>query len=220
LRGAGAEILGGFDERARDVLEGGVNGEKDKGRVDVSEHEDDGEWAVEEERDGFVSEMKILEEAVENAFAAENGFPGVAADEIADPQGHDDELVEEFLAAAGMKREVVGERIAEEQGAEGYGGGDAHGAEEDFDVDGLCEESVVIVEVPLVDEEAVFDGPEAVGEHQGIGKQEEKADPEEGRERNERFVGAGKHREEFGDRRLVKTNEGIGLPLASQFTKK
>src|SRR5271168_757829 len=37
--GAGAEILRGFDERTRDVLEGGVDGEKDEGSVDVREDE-------------------------------------------------------------------------------------------------------------------------------------------------------------------------------------
>jgi hypothetical protein len=171
----------------------------------VREHEDDGEGTVEEERDGLVSEMKVLEEAVENAFAAENGFPGVAADEIADPQGDDDELVEQFLAGAGIKGKIVGERVAEKEGAEGYGCGDAHGAQKDFEVDGLREESAVVVQVPLVDEEAVSDGPKAVREHQRVRKQEEEADPEERRERDERFVGAGKHREELGDRRLVKT---------------
>jgi len=184
LPGAGAEILGGFDERAGNVLEGGVDGEKNERRVNVREHEDDGEGTVEEERDRFVGEMKILEEAVEDAFAAENGFPGVAADEIADPQGNDDKLVEQFLAGAGMKRKVVGERVAEEQGAEGHRCGDAHGAQEDFEIDGLREESFVIVQVPLVDEETVFDGPEAVREHQRVGEQEEEADPEERWERD------------------------------------
>src|SRR5580658_2409576 len=33
-----AEILRSLDERARDVFEGGVNGEEDEGRVDVREH--------------------------------------------------------------------------------------------------------------------------------------------------------------------------------------
>jgi len=46
------------------------------------------------------------------------------------------------------------------------------------------------VQVPLVDQNSVMDGPEAVREHQRVGKQEEQADPEERRERDERFVNA------------------------------
>ena len=107
---AGAKVLRGFDERARDVLERGVNRKKDEWRVDVGEHQDDGEGAVEEKADGLVREMQILEEAVEHAVAAENCFPGVAADQIADPQRHDDELIEQILCA--RRREMRGSRRA------------------------------------------------------------------------------------------------------------
>ena len=58
-----------------------------------------------------------MQEAVEHAVAAENGFPGVAANEIADPQRDDDELIEDFFARAGVERKIVGERIAEQQRA-------------------------------------------------------------------------------------------------------
>ncbi len=64
-------------------------------------------------------------------------FPSVAADEIADPQRHDDQLVEEFLARAGMKREVIRERIAEEERTKSDRSGDAHGAKENVDVYGF-----------------------------------------------------------------------------------
>ncbi len=151
-RGAGAEILRGFDERARNVFERGVDGEEDEGRVNVREHEDDGEGAVEEKADGLVSDVGILEEAVEDAFAAENCFPGVAANEIADPERHDDELIEQFLARAGMKREVIGKGIAEKQGTEHDGAGDAHGAEENFGVEGIREQLLIIVEIPVMDD--------------------------------------------------------------------
>src|SRR5271157_545294 len=106
--GAGAQILRGFDERAWDVFEGGVNRKEDERRVNVGEHEDNGERTVQQKADGLVSDMRVLEEAVEDSFAAQNCFPGVAADQIADPERDDDELIEQFFACAGMKREVVG----------------------------------------------------------------------------------------------------------------
>ena len=98
------------------------------------------------------------------------------------------ELVEQFLANTAMKRQVIGERVAEQQGAKRHRSGDAYGAQEDSDVDGLGKESHIIVQVQLVDQDSVVDGPEAVREHQRVGKQEEQADPEERRERDERFV--------------------------------
>ena len=151
---------------------------------------DDGEGAVEKKADGCVSDVEILEEAVEDAFAAENCFPGVAANEIADPERHDDELIEQFFARAGMKREVVGERIAEEQGTEHHGAGDAHGAEENFGVEGIREELLIIVEIPVMDEDAVLYGPEAVRKHQRVGQKEKESDPEKRWGGDDRFVGA------------------------------
>ena len=133
-RGDGAEVLRGFDERARDVFERRVDGKKNKRRVDVREHENYGERAVEKNADGFVRDVQILQEAIEDAVAAENGFPGVAANEIADPQRDDDELVEQFFARAGVEGEEIRERVAEQERKKGHGGGDAHGAQEDLDV--------------------------------------------------------------------------------------
>src|SRR5215471_18783014 len=45
---AGTEVVRGFDEVSRDVLERSVQRKKDKGRVDVRKCEDDRERAVEE----------------------------------------------------------------------------------------------------------------------------------------------------------------------------
>ena len=50
-----------------------------------------------------MSDVQVLEKAVEDSVAAEDGFPGVAADEIADPQRNDDQLIEQFFAWAGLK---------------------------------------------------------------------------------------------------------------------
>jgi hypothetical protein len=89
-----------------------------------------------------------------------------------------------------MEREVVSQWIAEKKGAERHRCGDAHGAEKNSCVNGVREERVVIAQVPLVDHKPFAHGPEAVREHQRVGKQQKQADPKERRERNDRLVGA------------------------------
>ena len=54
---SGTEIVGSFDEIARNMFEGSVERKKDEGRIDVREHENYGEGAVEEKADGFVSDV-------------------------------------------------------------------------------------------------------------------------------------------------------------------
>ncbi len=61
---AGAEIMRGFDEIARDVFERGVERKEDERRVNVREHENDGEGAVEEKANWLFGDVKVLEEAV------------------------------------------------------------------------------------------------------------------------------------------------------------
>src|SRR5882762_627646 len=101
LNRSGAEVVRGFDKRAGDVFECRIDGKKNERGVDVREHENDGERAVEKERNGLMGEMQVLQEAIENAFAAENGFPGVTAHQVTHPQRNDDELVEQLFASAG-----------------------------------------------------------------------------------------------------------------------
>ena len=55
------------------------------------------------------------------------------------------------------------------------------------------EELGVILEIPLVDDDAVADEPEAVGKHERVGKKKEEADPEERWEGDDGFVEAGVH---------------------------
>jgi hypothetical protein len=131
--------LRGFNERAGNVLERGIDGKEYERRIDVREHEDHSEGAVEKETDGFVGDVEILEKTVEHAVAAENGFPGVAAYQIADPERDNHELVEEFLARAGVEGKIVRERIAEKKGAEGHGSSDARGAQENLEVERIGE---------------------------------------------------------------------------------
>ncbi len=137
--------MGSFDKIARDMFEGSVERKKDEGRVDVCEHENNGEGTVQEETDGFVGDVKILQEAVEHSFGTEDGLPGIAADEIADPQGNDDELVEKVLANAGVERHEIRDGVAEQQRKQSYSGGDTHGAEKNLRVDGLLKKFGVVL---------------------------------------------------------------------------
>ena len=189
----GAEVVGSFDEIARNVFEGSVQREKNERRVDVRESEDDRERAIEKKTDGSAGDVEVLQEAVEDAVGAENGFPGVAADEIADPERDDDKLIEKIFANARVEGHEVGERIAEQEREQRDAGGDASSAEKNFGVDGIMEELGIVLEIPLVDDDAVANEPEAVGEHEGVREKKEKRDPEKGRGGDDGFVGARVH---------------------------
>ena len=98
-----------------------------------------------------------------------------------------------------MKRQVVRERIAEEERAQCNRCGYAHGAQQDSNVHGFRKESGVIVQVPVMDDDAVADCPETVRQHQRIGKQKEQADPEERRQGDQRLISARVHEDVTGD---------------------
>ena len=66
----------------------------------MREHQDDGERAVKKEADGGVGQMQILQKTVENAVATQNRLPGIAADQVADPERHDNQLIKKFFASA------------------------------------------------------------------------------------------------------------------------
>src|SRR5262249_13370120 len=100
LQRARAEIMRSFDQRTRDVLECGVNRKEYKGRVDGSQHENDGKRAVKQELHRSVCDVGVLHEAVEHAVATEEGFPRIASDQITHPKGNYDELIQQFLAYA------------------------------------------------------------------------------------------------------------------------
>ncbi len=191
--GAGAEILGGFDEMARDVFEGSVERKEGERGINVGEGENDGERAIKEKANRLLGDVKVLQEAVEDAVRTQDGFPGVTADEIADPEGNDDELIEKIFANHSVKGHVIGEGVAEKEREHGDAGGDAGSAKKDFGINGIVEELGVILEIPLVDDEAIADEPEAVGKHERVGKKKKKADPQEGREGDHGFIEAGVH---------------------------
>src|SRR6185437_43329 len=103
LQRGSAQVMRGFHQVAGNVLQGGVDGQKSKWRVDVSEREHHRERAVEEEFDGMPCEVRILQQSIEHTITSQNGFPCVSADQVANPQGDDYQLVKQILASAGVK---------------------------------------------------------------------------------------------------------------------
>src|SRR5258708_20019496 len=85
------------------------------------------------------------------------------------------------------------ERVAEKYRKNCDGGRDAHGAEQDLDIKRIFEEREVVVQIPVMEDDAVADDPEAVQEHEQVGKKQEECYPEDGGERYQEFVGAGIH---------------------------
>src|SRR2546429_8160955 len=74
----------------RNMFESSIDGQKNKRGVDVREHQHDGERAVKEVANRLAGEVQILQEAIQHAVAAKNGFPSIAAHKVADPKRHDD----------------------------------------------------------------------------------------------------------------------------------
>src|SRR6202034_69968 len=133
----------------------GVDRQENEGRVNVCEHHDDGEGAVQQKADRLVREVPILQEGVEHAVAAENCFPCVAAHQITHPERDDHKLIEEFFANSRVERQVVRQRVAQEQREECDRTGDAHGAQENLCVEGMDEQLLIVLQVPLMDKQAV-----------------------------------------------------------------
>ena len=140
----GSEILRRFEKWARNVFERGVNRQEDKRSVDMGEHQDYCEGAVEKGGYRFTRDVEVLQEAVEDAIAAENRFPGISADQITDPERNDDELIEKFFARTRVKREEVRERITQNNRKQRDGTGDARRAAEHLQIDWILKESGVV----------------------------------------------------------------------------
>src|SRR5690348_18491355 len=106
--------------------------------------------------------MQILQETVQYAVAAENGFPGVPAHKIADPQRYDDELIEKLLSCAGVKSQVVRKGIAEKERAERDRSGDAHSAKKHLGIERIRKERLIVFPIPLVDDDSIANRPKTM----------------------------------------------------------
>src|SRR5438552_3848289 len=103
----------GFHQVAWDVLERSINWQKSKRCVDMRQGEYYRKRAVKKKTERMMSYVKILQQGVQNAVAAENCLPGIGPHQIAHPEGNDHQLIEQVFALARIKRKIVGERISE-----------------------------------------------------------------------------------------------------------
>ena len=183
-----------FDEISGNVFERRVNRKKCEWRVDVREGEDYRERAIEEEFDGMMRDVEILQEAVEHAIASKDCFPSVTAHKITGPQRDNHELVEKIFSFWCVKREEISEWVSENQREQGNGGGDANRSKKDREVNRVANQLDVILKIPVVNDGLLRrNRPEAVAEEKRVGKKEECGDPDQRRDRDGRFIGTGVH---------------------------
>src|SRR5579872_1653310 len=111
------------------------------------------------------AEVQVLQERVEHAIAAQDGFPGIGAHQVADPKRNDYELIEQVFARAGMKRKIVSQGITEQQSEEHDAGGNPHGAKQSLEVDVDAQQFGIVAEIPIMNDRLRrADRPEAVAE--------------------------------------------------------
>ena len=92
-----AQIVRGFHQIPRNVLERRIDRQKCERRVDVGERQHHGKRAIEQKLQRMLREVHILQQRVQHAVAAQDRFPGIGAHQIADPQRNDDQLIEADL---------------------------------------------------------------------------------------------------------------------------
>ena len=92
-----------------------------------------------------------------------------------------------------MKRHVIGERIPEQERQNSHAGGNSHGTKKDFDIDRVVKEFCVVLQIPVMDKNAVLYFPEAVSQHQTVRKEKEERHPGEGWKRDKKSVGSRVH---------------------------
>src|SRR5215472_16296365 len=184
------------------MLERRINGQDGEWRVDVRQGQHHGERAVEQELERMLGQMRILQQRVENAVAAENRLPRVSANQVADPEGDDDQLVEKILTLSCAEREIVGKRITQHQGKQHDPGRNPHRSKQRLEVDADVQQLAVVLESPGVNDLlAGGHRPEAVTKHQRVWSQQKHPDPGERRYCNRGLVGAGEHQFLSGDSR-------------------
>src|SRR5579862_6304325 len=81
--------------------------QKREWRVDVSERQHHGERTVEQKFQRMLGEMQILQQSVEHAVASQNRLPGISANQIADAQWNDHQLIEKLFPLSRIKRKVI-----------------------------------------------------------------------------------------------------------------
>ena len=95
--------MGRFDQVSWNVFQACVDRQEGKRRVDMSEREYYGEWAVQQKVERMVRDARVLQQSVQYSIAAKNGLPRIGTYQIADPQGNDCQLIKQVLPGSRMK---------------------------------------------------------------------------------------------------------------------
>ena len=81
----------------------------------MRQREHHGKRTVKQKIQRVLRYVHVLKKGIEHAVAAENRLPRVSAHQVAHPQRNDHELVQEVFALSGTKREIVRQRISEQE---------------------------------------------------------------------------------------------------------
>ena len=153
LRSAGPQAVGDLDEIHVDAAHDAVERQHHDRKHDVG-HPDDHAGGVVDHPDGFVDDAQADHGLVENAVAAEEHQPGVAAHQDAGEVGQNDSDDEKVAHPLGRGRQRVGQGIAQHQAEQR--GLDAYLQRrlQDSDVDGRGQGHLVVPERELGIEDA------------------------------------------------------------------
>jgi len=116
-----AEIAGGLDERAIDVLEHAANGQHHDRQEDVAEPHHDAELAIKEVQRALY-ESQRLQRAVHESSAAEDDYPTEGAHNVAREERRDEQDVDEAPqpGASEVEDQVIGDRVAGDEAERGH----------------------------------------------------------------------------------------------------
>ena len=110
--GACPEVVGSFHEGVIEFFDTGVDGENHKREIVVNEAEDDGEGGV-HHGEGSGQNVGREKEAIDESFLAEDGNPGVGADEETSPERNHHESKQEAAIGGAGATDGVGGGVAD-----------------------------------------------------------------------------------------------------------
>ncbi len=175
------------------MLQGRVNRQEGEWRIDVRQCEYNRERTVKQEPRRRVRDVQVLQQRVHHSVAAKDGLPRVGAHQVANPKRDDHKLIKQFFALR-IKRNVIRQRIPQQQGQQRNPARDPHRPQQYLGVHRHMHQVLIILQSPVVhDGLPTLHTPEAVAEEQKIGRKQERADPNNRRQSDSRLVGARKH---------------------------
>ena len=194
----GAEIRRGLDQPLGHPLEGRLGRQDHERQPDVGEHQEHAEVG---DRQGRPADHRQRQHGIEqpgepgpgerpadDALLGQDQLPGIDPDQIARPERQHDREVEQRLGPAGrVARHQVGDRKADQRGAQRDRERHADRAQDDVEVGTRGQKVSVGAERQLVDHLAgeVVEGEEALDQEREQRAQIDDAQPEQGRGQQE-----------------------------------